>query len=528
MVSSFAETAWIAALLAIAVLVAYSPALHGDFVWDDDAHVTRPELRSIDGLGRIWFDIGATQQYYPLLHSAFWLEHRLWGNAVTGYHVANILFHAASASMIVLILRRLDVPGAPLAAALFALHPVNVESVAWISEQKNTLSMVFYLGALYAYLRFDRERRTSLYLIASALFVLGLLTKTVVATLPGALLVILWWKRGRLSLRQDLLPLEPWIALGGVAGLLTARFESRLLGAESAEFSLTLLQRILLAGRVVWFYLGKLLWPVNLAFIYPRWVIDVSAWPQYLFPLAAPAVVAAGWMFRGRSRTPLALTLLFVGSMFPVLGFVNVYPFVFSFVADHFQYVPSVAIATAVTAGVTRLAARVGPRARRAVQAGALAVLAALGASTWIHSHAFTDPETLYAATLDKNPDCYLCLNNLATHDAQEGRLDEAIERYRQALRIKPDSPEAHNNLGSALAQSGRVAEGISELEKALEAAPNSVSARTNLGILLYSVGRIADAKAQFEAALGIMPDYRPAQHNLAVIKARPNGTRPD
>jgi hypothetical protein len=173
-----------------AALAAYWPALRGGFIWDDNFHVTPPALRSLHGLWRIWFDLGATQQYYPLLHSAFWFEHRLWGDAVLGYHLANLTQHALAACLVVLIVRRLALPGAWLAGLIFALHPVCVEAVAWISEQKSTLSAVFYLASALVYLRFDQTRRKPHYLWALGLFVLALLSKTVTATLPAALLVI--------------------------------------------------------------------------------------------------------------------------------------------------------------------------------------------------------------------------------------------------------------------------------------------------------------------------------------------------
>ncbi len=273
---------WIGLLLLGLTFAIYAPVINGQFLWDDDAHATRPELRSVEGLGRIWFDVGATQQYYPLLHSVFWIEHRAWGNATTGYHVVNILLHVSSAFLLYLILGRLKIPGALTAAAIFAAHPVHVESVAWIAEQKNTLSTVFYLAAMHWYLRFDEERRPAWYAAASTLFVLGLLTKTVVATLAGALLVIVWWQRGRISVRRDVLPLAPWFALGAAMGIATASIETRLLGAEGTEFTWTLFQRAVLAGRVIWFYLAKLFWPFDLAFVYPRWEI-APVWPQAVF-----------------------------------------------------------------------------------------------------------------------------------------------------------------------------------------------------------------------------------------------------
>ena len=363
-----------AALVFAATLIAYFPALRGGLIWDDDFHVTKPLLRSLHGLGLIWFHVGETPQYYPLLHSAFWVEHRLWGDAVLGYHLVNVLLHATSACLFGLILKKLLVErvapnplvglsgrisvlgatrstflGTPLVGALlFALHPVCVESVAWISEQKNTLSTVFYLLSALAFLEFDRTRKWAGYFLATGLFVLALLSKSVTATLPAALLVVFWWQRGRLSWKRDIAPLLPWLAIGAASGLFTAWVEKFSIRATGAEFSLTAVQRCLVAGRVIWFYLGKLAWPVDLTFIYPRWVIDASAGWQYLFPLAFVALVAALALTCRRTRGPLAALLLFAGSLAPVLGFFNVYPFRYSFVADHFQYLATLGIFGAV------------------------------------------------------------------------------------------------------------------------------------------------------------------------------------
>lgn len=254
------------ALLVVATFIAYLPALHGGLLLDDNLHVTAPALQSLHGLKRIWFDVGATQQYYPLLHTAFWLEHHLWGGAVAGYHLINVLLHAAAAVLLVALVRRLRLPGAWLAGFIFALHPVGVESVAWIAEQKNTLSTVFYLGSALAYLRFDRGRAPGRYALAFGLFVLALLSKTSTATLPAALLVVLWWQRGRLAWKGDVLPLVPWLVVACAAGLVTESVEGRLIGGLGGTFSLTGLDRCLLAGRIIWFYLAKLAWPADLTF----------------------------------------------------------------------------------------------------------------------------------------------------------------------------------------------------------------------------------------------------------------------
>ena len=440
----------------VAVFLVYQPAWRGGFLWDDGAHVTRPELRSWHGLYRMWFEVGATQQYYPVLYTAFWVEHRLWGDATLGYHLLNIALHAAAALMVALILRRLAIPGAYLAAAIFALHPVQVESVAWMSEQKNTLSAVFYLGAALFYLRFDRTRKTSSYGCAFGLFLLGLLSKTVTATLPAALLLIFWWQHGRLSWKKDVLPLAPFFLVGAVAGVFTAWVERKLLGAEGADFELTVLDRGLLAGRVIWFYLGKLVWPADLLFVYPRWHVSQAVWWQYLFPAAALLLTVLLWVTRRRWRGPLAGWLFFVGTLFPVLGFCNVYPFIYSYVADHFQYLASLGIITLVSAVAVLLLERWGLNHRPRGHLLCLVLLAGLGYLTFQQSRMYGDIETLYRATMDGNPGCWMAPNNLGTILADRGQIQDAIVQYRRALEIKPDFVGALNNLGNALAGSGK------------------------------------------------------------------------
>ena len=510
---------FIAALL-VAVVLIYEPAWQGGLIWDDDHHVTAPGIRSWRGLYRIWFDLKATQQYYPLLHSAFWIEHKLWGDATLGYHLANILQHAAAAVLVALILRRLKIPGAYLAAAVFALHPVNVESVAWITEQKNTLSAVFYLSAMLVYLHFDQSRKAPLYFGALGLFVLGLCSKTVTATLPGALLVIFWWQRGRLSWRRDVLPLVPFFVLGAAAGVFTAWVERTLIGAEGAAFSLTLVERGLIAGRVVWFYLGKLLWSGELLFIYPRWHVSQTAWWQYLFPLATLLLLAALWAMRRRWRGPLAGLLYFVGTLFPVLGFFNVFPFIYSFVADHFQYLASLGIIAMASAGTALLLTRWGLWGRPAGYAACSVLLAILASLTWQQSRMYTDIETLYRTTIARNPDCSMAHNNLGNLLGVGGHIEEAIAQFREALRVDPRHANAHFNLGNALAQQGHCNEAIAEYNKGLEIEPNCPSGYNNLGVTLADLGRFDGAIAHYQKALELQPDYPEAHHNFGLALA--------
>jgi tetratricopeptide (TPR) repeat protein len=496
-------------------LIAYFPALSGGFIWDDAGHVTRPDLQSLHGLARIWCEIGATQQYYPFLHTAFWVEHRLWGEAPLGYHLLNVLLHATAACLLGIALRRLAVPGAWLAALLFALHPVGVESVAWIAEQKNTLSAVLYFGAALAYLRFDEQRRGSRYALATGLFLLALLTKTVAATLPAALLVVFWWRRGRLSWRRDAVPLLPWFAAGAAAGWLTAWFERTSIGAAGEEFALSGVQRCLLAGRVFWFYLGKLLWPADLMFIYPRWTVDAAQAWQWLFPLGALALLVLLW--RGRRRGPLAAVLFFGGTLFPALGFINVFPFLFSFVADHFQYLACAGMLTLVAAGLTWLLTRLPPWGGRTL-AGLL--LGGLGTLTWLQAGMYRDVFTLYQTTLDRNPACWMACNNLAEALAGAGRPADAIPLLERALKLRPAFAEAENNLGDDLRVLGRAPEAIPHLRRAVQLQPRFAEAHNNLGVAYMMTGRADDGIAEFKTALKLKPGYAMAHFNLGLAKA--------
>jgi protein O-mannosyl-transferase len=513
------QEVWVGVLLLASALLAYAPVLHGGLIWDDDQHVTRPELWGLRGLWRIWFEPGATQQYYPLLHSAFWVEHRLWADSTLGYHVANVALHAAASWLLYRLLRRLALPGALFAAFAFALHPVCVESVAWISEQKNTLSAVFYLAAALCYLRFDRDRRSGAYIVGTVLFGMALATKSVTATLPAALLVMLWWKRGRLSLKGDVLPLVPWLGMGAIAGFVTAWIERAYIGAKGAAFEFGVADRFLVAGRAVWFYLGKLFWPSNLAFIYPRWTLDPTAPWQYLFPAAVAVVLALLFVVRGRARGPLASALLFIGTLFPALGFINVYPFIYSFVADHFQYLAAAAVIAATAAGLTLAAARL-PRAGRmaAAAAGACAV-AGLGLLTSRQCSAYVDATTLWNTTIARNPEGWMAYENLGGILLAEGRPDQAAAQFETALRIKGigDPAEAHYNLGCALAKlPGRLDEAVAEFGESLRLNPGNAEAHYNLARALELMpGRMDDAVLQYREAVRLKPGYAEAHVGL-------------
>ena len=512
---------WIFAALLAAVLAAYWPSLGGEFLWDDDGHVTAPELQSWSGLARIWFEPGATQQYYPLLHSAFWLEHHLWGEAAPGYRLVNVLWHVTSAWLLIVLLRRLAVPGALFAGFLFALHPVAVESVAWITEQKNTLSTVFYLLAALAWLRFEDDRTPRRYARASIWFLAALLTKSVTATLPAALLVLAWWRRGRLSWRDDVRPLLPWLAAGVGAGLVTVWFEQTGIGAQGVEFALGPIERGLLAGRLVWFYAGTLVWPANLAFFYPRWTIEAGAAWSYLFPAAALLLVGSLAWWSRRRRGPLAAALLFGGTLFPALGFVNVYPFVFSYAADHFQYLAGLGAFAAVAAGGTILARTVASQLTwLRPPAAAMVVLGALGLLTWRQAGHYVDNVTLYRATLERNPGSWVAHHNLATELAARGEHDAALTHARRAQEAKPDSPEVLNTLANALVHAGQAEAALPLVIRALQLLPKYALAENTHGLALIALGRRDEAVPRFERAITLRPNLAEAHFNLGLARA--------
>ena len=338
-----AHSAIIAAAIIIATFLASLPAIRSGFIWDDDVHVTKNvTLRSLAGLELIWLRPGATPQYYPLTHTTFWLEWHLWHVDPLGYHVVNVALHASSALLLWRVLALLGLGrAAPLAAAIFALHPIEVESVAWITERKNVLSGVFYFASALAFLKSDKPGS---YALAVVLFICAVLSKTVAGTLPAALLLMIWWKTGRIR-RRDALRVLPMFVIALVMGIVTARMERQTVGAAGPEWAFTFLERCLIAVRALWFYAYKLLVPINLTFIYPRWTINPHNPLQWMFVLSAIAVVAALFALRNRlGRGPLAAVLFFVGTLMPALGFVNTYPMRYSFVADHFQYLAGIGI----------------------------------------------------------------------------------------------------------------------------------------------------------------------------------------
>ena len=551
---SWTKRDWLFCLILAAVtILAYQPAWHGGLLWDDDNCTTPPELRSLDGLRRIWFQPRATAQYYPLLYTSYWVQQRLLGDSPSGYHLVNLLLHIGCVVLVLKILRFLRVPGAELAAVIFALHPVNVETVAWIAERKNTLSGIFALAATFSYLKFDENRSRPSYALAIGLFLLGLLSKTAIVTLPLAWLMIFWWKRGAISWRRDVVPSIPFFFLSAAAGLVTRWFENTGIGYKTTILDLSLLDRCLIAGRAFWFQLGKLLWPSNLMFVYPRWEINAGVWWQYLFPLAVLGLLGVLWNFRRWSRAPFAGVLIYLFLLLPSLGFLNIYFFIYSFVADHWQYLACLGIITPCASGIVLLAGHF-KRWQGWIEPGVtLLVAGTLFLLTSQQSRMYTDIETLYRTTIARNPTCWMAQVNLGNilyqsnrvpeamdlfnlamgikpavaHYSlgnallQKGRTSGAIEQYKEALRIDPNYAETQNNLGNALLLIGQTSKAIDQYQQALRINPGNAKTHNNLGNALVQTGRAAEAIDHYKQALRIHPTSADAHNNLASALAQ-------
>lgn len=509
------------AALVLFALVAYLPAMQGGFVWDDDSYVTENRaLRDLAGLKRVWLTPNETPQYYPLTHTTFWIEAQLFGLDPTPFHVTNVLLHAASAVLLWLLLRTLAVPGAWLAAAIFALHPVHVESVAWITERKNVLSGVFYFAAALVFVRHAARggRGAKGPAIAFALFVCALLSKTVTASLPIALAIVLGWRYGKVE-RRHLPWLGAMLVVGGAMGRVTAALEVAQVGARGADFDHSILERVLIAGRVFWFYLAKLVYPADLAFVYPRWTIDTGNPGQWVFPAAVALFFPALWLLRRRiGAGPLAAFLFYGFTLAPASGFFDVFPMKYSFVADHFVYLASLGPIVLAAAAASRALDRAGGWRPALARALPVLVLLPLGALTWRQGRDYRDLETLWRATIEVNPKAWMAQYNLGKLLADAGKKEEAERRYRLALEAKPDLVEAWTNLANLLSDEGKTDEAIAAYERALASDPGYAPALYNLGVALQEAGRLDEAAEVYGRAARAGPDFAATAHNNRAV----------
>jgi protein O-mannosyl-transferase len=570
------------------VFIAYAPVFGAGFVWDDESHLTQnPCIVGPLGLKEIWTSTRAV--YYPLVLTTFWVLHKLVGLNPLPYHILNVLMHAGSAVLLWRLLRQLGVHGAWLGAALWALHPVMVQSVAWVTELKNTQSCLFYLLSIFWFLKWKEEPQSrsggfptaagfwsartsprfksgdmsphsktashSLMLALSLLFfVLATLSKPSVVMLPVVLALCIWWRRGTVGWK-DGVPIVPFLLVSAFASAWTIWEQKFHASAVGPEWAQTWPERLIIAGRAIWFYLGKLVWPHPLIFIYPRWEIHPMQLLAWLPLLGALIFLALIWTAATRrrfqsadmsahskaswSRAVFFAAAYYVISLFPVLGFFSVYFFRYSFVSDHFQYLASMGPLALAGAAIATLVGRLCETplelasdtdalqsssdnigvARRKLFLGSLGcsiLLLSLVFLTWQQTTVYHDVITLYTRTLAKNPACWMAHYNLgiALHD--HGETDRAITHYRQAIELRPGYAEAHYNLGRLLAEKGEFNDAISHYEATLAINAADAEAHSNLGATLFQAGRVDDAIAHYQEALAVRPDYAEASCNLA------------
>jgi tetratricopeptide (TPR) repeat protein len=512
------ERLWLFAIILVAAtILVYRPAWNGGFVWDDDAYVTKnPLLTAPDGLWRIWFSLESPSQYFPLTYTMFRVERSLWDLNPTGYHWINILLHATNALLLWWLLTRLRVPAAWLAAGIFALHPVQVESVAWITERKNVLMGFFFLLTLLAWTRFidARERRPwRFYRLALVFYVLALSAKSTACTLPAALFLILWLQKKRIDWPR-VLQITPFIVLGLTMGLIAVWWERYHVGTRGPMFALGPLERLIVASHAAWFYLGKLVWPAKLTFMYPQWTITPSNPLAYIW-LVAGIVLCAVIYFARRyvGRSVEVAAAFFVATLSPVLGFIMLYTFRYTFVADHYQYLACIGPIALVSGLVIRLSGSMGLGERTL----GILICVALGVLTWQQSGSYRDIETLWLTTIDRNPGCWMAEHNLGGKLLEKSDLDGAIAHFKRAVQLKYDNSESHYGMADALRRKGDVEQAMTEARISLDLRPEDPETHVVLGMALMTKGQVDEAATHFSKAVEIRPNYSTAHYNLAI-----------
>lgn len=514
-------------LLPVLTLAVYAPVLNGGFLqtWDDTNWMSQVDrLRAeTGGFLRMWLQPGAMEQFYPLTGASFWLDRMWWGEWPLPYHVENVLLHATAALLLALALRRMGLTTAAawLAAYLFALHPVMVESVAWITERKNVLSMPLFLGAVLASGGFaswaegkhDWHRALS-YAACLMLFLAAVMAKASAVVFPVLILLLGWWRKGKVSWRGDGLAMLPFFAVAAAVALAVRHLEVEVMGARGEDWNLSPLEKALVAGRALWFYLGKLTLPVGVCAVYPRWEPNAVWWWHWLPALGFAGLLALLYRWRARlGRGPLTAVLWFAIALAPVLGFIPVYGMIYSWVADRWVYLAAPGWLALLAAILDRMSRRCATPVMRAALLAAAPLL--LAAVTWKSSARFCDDKTLWTATLRLNPDCWLAHQSLGVVLRGEGRHEEAVAAFERALALRPGLIAAHNNLGNTLIDMGRLDEAVRLFRRAIALHPGLHVTHHNLGNAWLRLNDGAAAEAAFREALRLAPDYLPSLRQL-------------
>ena len=521
-----------AIVLVLLTVFVYIPGMQADFIWDDNLLLTHNRMmRADDGIYRFWFTTDAPD-YLPLTWSTLWLEWRWWGEEATGYHVTNTVMHAIGVLLLWAVLRRLRIPGAWLAALIFAIHPVNVASVTWISERKNVLSIIFYLLSIFFYLQFDRQRSVQAYVLAAAMFALALLSKASVVMLPVVLLCCVWWRRRRLSLR-DVAWVAPFLVLAAGISYMTVVLQQTGAIRDEVVRPEGFFSRLAAAGWIPWFYISKVFFPHKLLMIYPRWNVDETVFVSYLPGVALIGVWIVLWMRRkGSARSPYFMLTYYLALLFPVLGFFDMAFAMHSLVADHLQHLAIIGpIALAVGVGWSFFK-RKAPAVRAVGIGAAIIVASVLSALAWNQSTRLKDQVSLWEYNLPLNPNAWMGHYNLGTIYAERGHKEkdpqkkarlqqDSLEHLTTATELRPADSPAHNNCGLLLMQMGRTEEALAYLLEAIRLDEQSASARFNSGLAYKVLGRLDEAAASFKEVLHLRPKHHKARYQLAVVLSR-------
>jgi tetratricopeptide (TPR) repeat protein len=516
---------WFSGLILILfVILTYTPVWQAGFVWDDDRvltvnHCTVGPL----GLKEIWTTSAA--DICPLTLTTFWVEHALWGLGPLPYHLVNVLLHGASAVLLWRVLRGLRVQGAWLGAALWALHPVAVESVAWITEMKNTESSLFFLLSILFFVRWLRakelDRRTGVgwnYALTLLFVALAMASKSSTVILPVVLCLCAWWMERRWYWR-NLARVAPIFLMSIAASALSIWTQGlQLATVTDPQWVRTWPERLATAGDALWFYLGKLLWPHPLITIYPRWRIDATQWVSYLPLLAVIVILSIFWLKRELwSRAWFFAFAYFMAALLPALGLIDNYIFRFSLVFDHFQYLASIGPLALVGTGLARYSDLIIPKKPLLQLTLCAGLLLILGMASWQRTWNYASEETLWTDTLAKNPNSWLGHNNLGLAFLRKEQRDEAFMHFQKSLEINPNYVEARSNLGLTLFQKGQLDEAVAQYQKALEIDPNSLVTHANLGNALFKKRQLHEAIAQYQKASQLDPNSFAIRYNLGV-----------
>ncbi len=529
------------ALIAVVTFATFLPALHNQFVnWDDDKNfLENPHYRGLGWTQLSWMWTTHLGHYIPLTWMTFGLDYLLWGMNPLGYHLTNLLLHAANAVVFFFITRRLLTRALPspserghtlavsaaFAALVFAIHPLRVESVAWATERRDVLSGLFYLSAVLAYLRAcDREERgRGWYWGAVALFAGALLSKSMAVNLPVVLMILDVYPLRRLGesigwrskpARRIYVEKIPFVLLAAAASAIAVMAQFSIHAALPLA-QLSVPGRLAVSAYGLSFYLGKMIVPVNLSPLYelPR---TVSPWamPFILSFGLAVAITAIVLSLRRRMLGLPAAWLAYLVVLLPVLGIFQSGP---QIAADRYTYLAGLGWAILAGAGLLSSWSRLPFLLIGLV----VFIPVGLGTLTWNQVHVWHDSKTLWAHALAIDPNSSVAQNDFGEALAQQGKLAEAIEHYRQALNIKPDYADAHYNLGGALAQQGKLADAIHHYQRALQITPGDADAQTNWGGALAQQGKLAEAAEHYQQALRIKPDHAAAHNNWGAALTR-------